>query len=162
MDGTIIETEIVAAESLPNVLDDPREQQGGQDGRKAEIKERDQHAENLERLGVIERLRACSLALCCKMMRDSDDPDIKTDETEPLYLGERENGQRHGLGMLQFAAGAEYLGEFKNDEPHGFGIERYADGTSFQGWLPRLSCPMCLHLCEPMPLHLGAVLGEKS
>ena len=162
MDGTIIETEIVAVESLPNVQDGPREQQGRQDGRKAEIKERDQHAENLARLGVIERLRACSLALCCKMMRDSDDPDIKTDETEPLYLGERENGQRHGLGMLQFAAGAEYLGEFKNDEPHGFGIERYADGTSFQGWLPRLSCPMCLNLCEPMPLHLAAVLGEKS
>jgi hypothetical protein len=91
----------------------------------------DQQTESL--LGVVDRLRGSSLALFAKFIVQNDDPDVNMDEQEPVYLGERLDGKRHGLGMLQYAAGAEYVGQFADDLPCGFGSERHADGSSFTG-----------------------------
>lgn len=82
---------------------------------------------------VLSRLRASSLILVAKQMIASDNMNIKTEEQEPIYLGERIDGKRHGFGILQYAAGAEYVGLFENDLPSGIGTERFSDGTSFEG-----------------------------
>jgi len=91
------------------------------------------HEQDISGVGVIDRLRASSLALVARLILSSEDPNMSTDEQEPVYLGEKLDGKREGLGILQYAAGAEYLGQFEADLPSGIGMERYADGSSFQG-----------------------------
>jgi hypothetical protein len=46
------------------------------------------------------------------------------------YVGEYQNGKRHGKGIYTYANGDRYIGEFKEDEKFGEGIHTWAKGAN--------------------------------
>ncbi len=64
-------------------------------------KEEQDDAESQSDNTVITRLRASSLALVAKTKLLSKDPELDVEEQEPVYIGERLDGKRHGFGILQ-------------------------------------------------------------
>ena len=64
-------------------------------------KEEQDDAESQSDDTVITRLRASSLALVAKTKLLSKDPELDVAEQEPVYIGERLDGKRHGFGILQ-------------------------------------------------------------
>jgi hypothetical protein len=46
------------------------------------------------------------------------------------YVGEYQNGKRHGKGIYTYANGNRYIGEFKEDEKFGEGIHTWAKGAN--------------------------------
>jgi len=68
----------------------------------AKQKAKEQHdAELQSSVTVIDRLRASSLALVAKILLSSQDLELNVEEQEPVYIGERLDGKRHGFGILQ-------------------------------------------------------------
>jgi len=49
-------------------------------------------------------------------------------DTHPVYNGEAENGQPHGMGIMTFPDGRKYIGEYKNGKRHGLGTISYVKG----------------------------------
>jgi hypothetical protein len=49
------------------------------------------------------------------------------------YVGDFENGERHGPGTYTFASGAKYVGEWKDGNQHGLGTHTLADGRVLRG-----------------------------
>jgi hypothetical protein len=43
------------------------------------------------------------------------------------YTGQFSNGQRSGVGLIQWSSGQVYEGQWLNDKPHGMGSERRSD-----------------------------------
>ncbi|MFL2739270.1 MAG: cytoplasmic protein [bacterium] len=49
-------------------------------------------------------------------------------DTHPVYNGEAENRQPHGMGIMTFPDGRKYVGEYKNGKRHGLGTISYVKG----------------------------------
>lgn len=49
------------------------------------------------------------------------------------YIGQFEDGARHGFGVGIDASRRTWIGQWKNDEPHGFGALELADGARLEG-----------------------------
>jgi hypothetical protein len=56
-------------------------------------------------------------------------------EDEGYYIGQIEDGLKHGSGVLSIKDGSVYLGDWKEDNYHGEGIYIYPDGERFEGEL---------------------------
>jgi hypothetical protein len=50
-----------------------------------------------------------------------------------VYIGERKNNKKDGIGSTAFANGDVHRGTYENDLVHGLGVWTYADGTTFEG-----------------------------
>ena len=55
-------------------------------------------------------------------------------ENGDKYVGEVQNGKRHGKGTMTYADGTQYYGSWKNDNKDGYGTEYYPDGTVYTGY----------------------------
>jgi hypothetical protein len=44
---------------------------------------------------------------------------------EPVFVGTKQDGLRHGFGCIEYPEGAEFRGQWANDQPEGAGAERY-------------------------------------
>ena len=62
-----------------------------------------------------------------------NDFDSRPDKDRDRYIGERNNEQKEGYGILLFANGDRYLGEFKNNEFEGEGIFHFKNGNILHG-----------------------------
>ena len=49
------------------------------------------------------------------------------------YVGEWEDGFKHGQGTMMWSNGKKYVGEFKANYPSGQGKMTYADGRIYHG-----------------------------
>jgi len=49
------------------------------------------------------------------------------------YVGEFQNGLRHGNGFFYFANGSRYHGQFKENLKHGHGVYSFPDGRVYEG-----------------------------
>ena len=63
-----------------------------------------------------------------KVWLDSGDKEAQT-----YYIGEVDQMQPHGLGVLRHPSGIKYVGGFKNGLPHGQGIKTCSDGQKYFG-----------------------------
>lgn len=50
-----------------------------------------------------------------------------------IYIGQRKNGVRHGIGTQNYASGDKYYGNWRNDLEHGEGAYFYSDGRVYEG-----------------------------
>ena len=48
------------------------------------------------------------------------------------YVGEFQNGKRHGKGIYTWPSGERYEGEYKNNQRHGKGIWTYPNGDKYE------------------------------
>lgn len=58
---------------------------------------------------------------------------ILVKDTQSLYIGQFQDNQRHGYGLLIYTDGSFYEGQFINDKPSGLGKIYYCDGSYYQG-----------------------------
>ena len=49
------------------------------------------------------------------------------------YVGEWENGERHGQGILTLSDGWKYFGEWKDGKEHGQGTYTWTNGDKYVG-----------------------------
>eukprot|EP01137_Pigoraptor_chileana_P031173 Opistho-2@18611 len=49
------------------------------------------------------------------------------------YVGEWQDGKRHGAGSFYFASGAQYTGEWRDNVKEGFGLYTFEDGSVYDG-----------------------------
>jgi hypothetical protein len=49
------------------------------------------------------------------------------------YIGKWNYGQKHGKGIYKTPSGESYSGYFQNDKRHGHGIYKFEDGTGYDG-----------------------------
>ncbi|MCG8312705.1 MAG: hypothetical protein MI976_05765 [Pseudomonadales bacterium] len=49
------------------------------------------------------------------------------------YVGDIQNGKRHGDGRMQWTSGDSYEGSWRGDKPHGKGTKSYIDGSIYRG-----------------------------
>lgn len=52
---------------------------------------------------------------------------------EAYYIGEFQDGKKHGKGKLVFSNGDTYIGDFSNDKRHGWGSFLFNDGSRYVG-----------------------------
>ena len=75
------------------------------------------------------------------------------------YVGEYQDGKRHGQGTYTWANGNKYVGEFQDGKRHGQGTYTFADGSQEQGYF--LNEEFIPNLCKNMGLKEGTdVYGE--
>ena len=58
---------------------------------------------------------------------------IETWENGRQYVGEFQEGKRHGQGIMTHPDGAKYTGQWKDGLPNGKGIETWSDGIKYVG-----------------------------
>lgn len=58
---------------------------------------------------------------------------VKFEADAGAYVGDFQNGERHGKGTLIFRDGSKYVGEFRDGKPHGRGTITWPDGTRYVG-----------------------------
>ena len=79
------------------------------------------------------------------------------------YIGEWENGKKHGYGTRDYLNGMCYTGEWQNDLRHGRGMCTYSDGATYCGHWVRGKKHGCDTFCASQPHHSGtAQQGGKK
>jgi hypothetical protein len=81
--------------------------------------------------------------LCgCAGQTSTSDPSRRWDERNalepkieeiPNYVGQKQDGKRHGQGTMTWASGSKYVGEWLDDKYHGKGTFDYANGDAYIG-----------------------------
>ena len=59
--------------------------------------------------------------------------DIATYPDGTKYVGEFNNGDRHGQGTSTFSWGEKYVGGYKINQKHGYGTYTFSDGAKYVG-----------------------------
>ena len=52
---------------------------------------------------------------------------------DAVFIGQIDNGKRHGKGLMRYKNGRQYEGEWENDLRQGRGFEKYPNGNSYYG-----------------------------
>ena len=65
----------------------------------------------------------------CTLLRYNEDDD----EGRQRYIGQLQDGKRHGLGVLEWSDGCKYSGDWRDDRSCGHGVEQYSGHSCYAG-----------------------------